>query len=211
MPIFSEGRIVLGSLAAVAFWLFVGLPLLEARDQMNCDTVPQWLGTLPQWLIFAGVVVAYFQLRHYEHVRETENFLSVSDSTIAHNARFLEGSEARKVVEMLEGLNVPASEPASKTYWATRGVHFSHMHLVWRVWELAGQPGRGQPMEGRYDGWERFAREIIAKKLRGSDQAVESGGTKPEDLAASDLWRSLHSYEAFPTKFVEWLDGLLDR
>ena len=82
------------------------------------------------------------------------------------------------------------------------------MHLVWRVWELADQPGRGETMNSRFDGWERFAREIITKKLRNSAQAVKNGGTDAADLAASDLWCGLRSYEAFPTKFVEWLDGL---
>jgi len=146
-----------------------------------------------------GFRVTYLQLRHNQLV-------SVSDSTIAHNADFLKQPEALKAIQMLEGLKVPAS--GFEAYWATRGVHLSHANLVWRVWELAGRPGRGETMNSRFDGWERFAREIITKKLRASVQAVESGGTKPEDLAASDLWSALRSYEAFPTKFVDWLEGL---
>jgi hypothetical protein len=203
MPIFSEGRLVLGGLAAFTFWLFVGLPLLEARDQMD-------LGTVPQWLTFVGVVIGFCftagQLRHNQHVRETENFLKISDSTTAHNVRFPGQSEALKAVQMLEGLNVPAS--GSDTYWATREVHLSHINLVWRVWELAGQPGRGEAINSRFDGWERFAREIITKKLRSSAQAVDNGASAPADLAGSDLWSGLQRYEAYPTKFVQWLDGL---
>jgi hypothetical protein len=210
MPILSEGRIVLGSLAAFTFWLFVGLPLLKARDQMDFGTVPQWLTFIAQGLTFAGVVVGFCftarQLRHYQRVRETENVISISDSTVAHNTRFPGQREALNAVQMIEGLNIPAS--GSDTYWATREVHLSHINLVWRVWELAGRPGRGETINPRQDGWERFAREIITKKLRGAAQAVNDGGTAAADLAGSDLWSGLQRYEAYLSKFVRWLDGL---
>jgi hypothetical protein len=147
-------------------------------------------------------------LRHNQSVRETENILSVLDSTIAHNAHFREKAPALKAIQMLEGLNVPVSEPDAGTYWATRGVLASHINLIWRVWELAKRPGRGEAISPRYDGWERFAREIVAKKLRSSARAVKNGGRSPEDLAASDIWSGLSTYEVVPTKFVQWLDGL---
>jgi hypothetical protein len=212
MPIFSEGRVVLGSLAALTFWLFIGLPLLKARDQMDLGTVPQWLTFISQLLTFVGVVVGFYitarQLQHNRHVREMENLISVSDSTIAHDARFLERPLSLKAVELLEGLNMPDSESDAKTYWAFRGVHLSHLELICRVWQLDGAPECGKAMSAKLDGWERFAREIVTKKLRASAREVKNGGTAPADLAASDLWFGLHTYECFPTKFVQWLDGL---
>lgn len=212
MLTFSEERIVLGGLAAFTFWLLVGLPLLEARDQMEFGTVPQWLTFIAQSLTFIGVVIGFCitarQLQHNRQVRETENLINVSDSTIAHDAHFLAQPSSLKAIELLEGLHVPSSKPDAETYWAFRGVHLSHLELICRVWQLDGGPERGKSMKVRSDGWERFAREIVTKKLRASAQAVKNGGTAPADLAASDLWLGLQTYETFPTKFVQWLDGL---
>ena len=132
---------------------------------------------------------------------------------IAYHAQFLEKVPARNAVQMLEGLNVPASKSDAATYWATRGVHLSHINLIWRIWELAGRPGRGEAISPRYDGWERFAREMITKKLRGAARAVNLSRIKndaisAEDFAGSDIWSALSTYEVVPTRFVKWLDGL---
>jgi hypothetical protein len=169
------------------------------------------LGTLPQWLTFVGVVIGfvltYLQLRHIQSIRQTENIFRIC------NSHFLEKPPARTAVQMLEGLNVPVSEPDAATYWAARGVHLSHINLIWRIWELAGRPERGEAISPRYDGWERFAREIVTKKLRGAARAANRSRVKideisPEDLAASDIWSGLSTYEVVPTKFVQWLDAL---
>jgi hypothetical protein len=176
-------------------------------------------GSVPQWLTFVGVAVGfiftYLQLRRNQSLRQTENILRVSDRMIAYNAHFLEKLPLRNAVQMLEGLNVPTSKSEAATYWAARGVHLGHMNLIWRIWELAGRPGRGKALSPRYDGWERFAREMVTKKLRGAARAVNLSRVKndaisPENLAGSDVWSALSTYEVVPTKFVQWLDGLDD-
>ena len=186
--------------------------ILRSAGQYDWGTIPQWLAFASSFLTFIAVVVGFLftrrQLKHNQFVRETENILSVSDSTIVHNAHFGEKALALKAIEMLEGLNVPANEPDAAMYFATRAVLMSHLNLIWRVWELAKRPGRGEAIDPRYDGWERFAREIVMKKLRGAVMAVKNGGTSPDDLAASDIWSGLSKYEIVPTKFVKWLDGL---
>lgn len=183
---------------------------MEFEALLDLGTIPQWLTFFAAFLTFIGVVIGFTftfrQLRHNQHVRQTENILSVSGSTIDHNTSSLEHPEALAVIQKLEGLNVPAA--GFKPYWTARGVHLSHINLACRVWELAGQPGHGEPMNSRFDGWERFSREVIAKKLRGCALAVRAGGTDPADLAGSDLWLGLHTYEVYPTKFTDWLDGL---
>jgi hypothetical protein len=60
----------------------------------------------------------------------------------------------------------------------------------------------------RYSGWERFARVMIAKKLRAATATVNSGHGTPIDKAGSDIWSALDAYEIFPPKFIEWLNGL---
>ena len=87
-------------------------------------------------------------------------------------------------------------------------MHLGHINLVWRVWELFGRPEHGVRLDDRFDGWERFAREIIMKKLRGSATAVKNGEKSAEHLAASDIWHGLNTYECTPIKFVRWLDNL---
>jgi hypothetical protein len=174
-------------------------------------------GSVPQWLTFVGVAVGfiftYLQLRRNQSLRQTENILRVSDRMVAYNAHFLEKLPLRNAVQTLEGLNVPASKSEATAYWAARGVHLSDINLIWRIWELAGRPGRGKAISPRYDGWERFAREMVTKKLRGAARAVNLSRVKndaisAEDLAGSDVWSSLSTYEVLPTKFVQWLDGL---
>ena len=169
------------------------------------------LGTVPQWLTFVGVVVGfvltYLQLRHIQSVRQTENIFRVC------NSHFLEKPSAHNAVQLLQELKVPAPEPEAARYWATRGVHLSHINLIWRIWELAGRPGRGKAISPRYDGWERFAREMVTKKLRGAARAVNLSRVKndaisAEDFAGSDVWSALSTYEVVPTRFVQWLDGL---
>ena len=132
---------------------------------------------------------------------------------IAYHAQFLEKVPVRNAVQRLEGLNVPASKSDAATYWATRGVHLSNINLIWRIWELAGRPGRGKAISPRYDGWERFARGMVTKKLRGAARAVNLSRVKndavsAEDFAGSDVWSALSTYEVVPTRFVQWLDGL---
>jgi hypothetical protein len=92
-----------------------------------------------------------------------------------------------------------------------RSIHLSHINLVWRVWELSGRPGRGEDLDARSDGWQRFAAKVIVMHLRDSADAVASGNAEPEKLAGNDLWVGLKSYEVVPTKFVEWLDSLRTR
>ena len=170
------------------------------------------LGTVPQWLTFVGVVVGfvltYLQLRQIQSVRQTENIFRVCNSP-----HFLEKPSAHNAVQLLQELKVPAPEPEAARYWATRGVHLSHINLIWRIWELAGRPGRGKAISPRYDGWERFAREMVTKKLRGAARAVNLSRVKndaisAEDFAGSDVWSALSTYEVVPTRFVQWLDGL---
>lgn len=169
-------------------------------------------GTVPQWLTFftiaGGLVFTHLQLRHNRYVRETENILSVSDSTITHNSLFLGRPEAQEAIKSLEGLNTPDSADDAKTYWAVRWIHLSHINLIWRAWELAGRPGPGETIRFRYDGWERFAREIVTKKLKESVRLVQDGAPSPADFAESDLWLGLNTYEIVPIKFVKWLDSL---
>jgi hypothetical protein len=170
------------------------------------------LGTIPQWLTFAAAVVGFRftarQLKHNQSVRETESVLSILNSTIAHNTS---QAPALAAIQKLENLNVPNSESEAKRYWAMRDLHLSHINLIWHVWELAERPGPGERINERYDGWERFACKIIKNNLLASVEAVQSGGTAPEDLAASDLWFGMRTYEVFPTRFADWLVGLDDR
>lgn len=181
----TEDCVVLGGLAAFACWLFAGLPLLERWDQMKWA---EWMGNIPQWLTFltagAGFYFAYrqlenavSQLRDQRVVRETENFLAIAESSIAHNAEFLKEDLRKNAIQMLEGLNVPPD--ASGEYWHFRVVHLGHVNMVLRAWELGGRPASGDRMNERFDGWERFAREIVMKKLRASQMAVETAQDLP--------------------------------
>jgi hypothetical protein len=104
-------------------------------------------------------------------------------------------------------LKVDEKTEAEK-YWGVRGVHLSHLNMVWCVWELGGRPTSGKSIDPRFDGWEIFAREILVKKLRASAAAVKNGGKSVHDLAASDLWHGLSTYESVPRKFVDWLNDL---
>lgn len=182
------------------------MTLVEAFQtvcQINWGTVPQWLTAVA---VFVGLWYTARQLRHYRSVREIENILSISDSTIAHNATFLASPNSLRTIQILEKLNVPTSSDEADMYWAARHVHINHLNLAWRVWELAGRCGK--TMSSKYDGWERFARDIIAKKLIASHRAVENGVSSPEDLAASDLWSGLNTYESTPSEFVKWLSSI---
>lgn len=189
---------------------------MNAVEALRAGCGVDW-GSVPQWLTFVGVAVGfiftYLELRRSQSLRQTENIIRASDNMIAYHAQFLEKVPVRNAVQRLEGLNVPASKSDAATYWATRGVHLSNINLIWRIWELAGRPGRGKAISPRYDGWERFAREMVTKKLRGAARAVNLSRVKndavsAEDFAGSDVWSALSTYEVVPTRFVQWLDGL---
>jgi hypothetical protein len=149
----------------------------------------EW-GTVPQWLTFIGVAVGFYiavkQLQHHRSVRETENIIRVSDSTVAHNSYFRENALAAKAVQMLEGLNVPESDSAAARYWATREVHFSHLNLIWRVWELGGRPGHGKAITlGMTDGKDlraRSSRKNCAAPLARSKLAEGLPRTLPQAI-----------------------------
>jgi hypothetical protein len=188
------------------------IEIFRTACQNDCGTVPQWLMFFTSCLTFIAVVFGFYftrkQLQHARSVRETENILSILESLLGHNAKFKKDDPALKAIQEIEGLNVPASERDAEMYWATRHVHVSHINLIWRAWELAGRPRRGEPINARYDGWERFAREVVMKNLRESARKVKNDEGSPADVAASDVWHGLNTYEVLPTKFVQWLDGL---
>jgi hypothetical protein len=120
---------------------------------------------------------------------------------------------------LLEGLNVPTNEDQANEYWTYRGVHLSHINLVWQVWEIGRIHGKGRKLEQCYAGWERFAKKIIATPLYNASLATGTDAEKPEIKAGADLWKGMSSidirngmsnYEAVHPKFFDWLKSLLD-
>ena len=71
--------------------------------------------------------LTYLQWRHIQSVRQTENIFRVC------NSDFLEKPSAHNAVQLLQELKVPALEPEAARYSATRGVHLSHINLIWRI------------------------------------------------------------------------------
>ena len=174
--------------------------------QLDWGNVPQW-GTL--FVAMTVAVFAFKELRHNRVVRLSENIINISSSTNDHNKRFVGDRLALKVVGQLEGLSVPKDSRGAKLYWTVRGIHLSHINLIWRVWELADRPTKGTHLNPNFNGWERFAREMLVKKLCESFEAVRNRNKSPTVLAESDLWFGLKTYEVVPTDFFEWLSGLI--
>ena len=150
------------------------------------------------------------QVRLYRRAREAEDRTRISERTINHNKLVLDDKRARSAVAYLEGLNAPTDEAEADIYWAFRGVHLSHLNLIWQVWELAGTPGEGEKLNPGYEGWQRFAREIVAKKLRAAAHVTGEDANKLENKAGADLWNGMSKYEAVPPKFFLWLKSLAD-
>ncbi len=162
--------------------------------------------------VFAlGFFLTIMQLSLNRRSRDTEDRISISQSNLDHNTLILKDKRARSVVASLEGLNVPKDKDEEDSYWTYRGVHLSHINLIWRVWELGGQPKRGKDLYRYYNGWQRFAQKIVAKKLKAAADAVASGEKEPQHLAGADIWKGLSDYESIPVKLTDWLGWLAEK
>jgi hypothetical protein len=157
-----------------------------------------------------GLIYTAIQVSLRRRERNDENRTTISERTINHNKLILDDKRVRSVVASLEGLNVPADEAGADLYWAFRGVHLSHLNLIWQVWEIAGTPGKGKNLKLGYEGWQRFAQEIVAKKLRAAALAIGADKNKPENKAGADLWNGMSKYETAPPKLFLWLQWLAD-
>ena len=161
-------------------------------------------------VLAVGLVYTIKQVTHLKRVHNDENRITISERTIHHNKSFRREPLARLVVASLLGLNAPIDEKEAALYWAFREVHQSHVNLIWQVWELAGTPGKGENLKPGYEGWQRFAREIVAKKLRAAALAVGEDKNKPENKAGADWWKGLSEYEVTPPRLFEWLQWLAE-
>lgn len=161
-------------------------------------------------VLAGGLIYTAIQVRLHRRAREDENRTTISERTVNHNKLVLDDKHARSAVASLEDLNVPTDDAQADLYWAFRGVHLSHLNLIWQVWELAGTPGKGENLNPGYEGWQRFAREIVAKKLLAAVLATGAGEDKPENRAGANLWNGMSKYEAIPPKLFLWLQWLAD-
>jgi len=162
-------------------------------------------------VLFLGLIYTALQVRLLRRTRDTEDRITISQRTIDHNSLVLKDDGTRAAVALLENLHVPNDKPDSDLYWAVRGVHLSHINLIWQVWQLAGSPGAGEDLKNGNEGWQRFAREIVANKLRAAHKDRDSESATPADKAGGDLWEGLSKYEVVPPRFVAWLDSLSPR
>jgi hypothetical protein len=161
-------------------------------------------------VLFVGLIYTTRQLRLARRTRDAEDRNKISQRIDDHNALILDDERARSTVVCLEGLNIPTNEAEAHIYWTFRGVHLRHHNLIWSVWELAGTPGPKKELNPGYEGWQRFDREAVAKKLRATALANGKEANKPENKAGADLWNGMSKYEAVPTKFFLWLQWLAD-
>ncbi len=164
-------------------------------------------------IVFAvGFSLALKEFRLNRRSRDAEDRISISQNTFSHNELVVKDKLARSVVATLEGLNVPQDDEDELIYWKYRAVHLSHINLIWRVWDLGGRPGAGKGFEKDldFDGWQRFAQKIVARKLKAAADAVNSGSSTPELLAGADVWKGLAEYESPPKKLADWLRWLAE-
>ena len=158
-----------------------------------------------------GIYFAWKQLCISKLARDAEARISIAQRTIQHNDLIMNNLKARDAIAALEGLSIMENDEQKELYWAYRLVHLSHVNLIWQVWELGGRPLKGKNLNLHFDGWQRFAKEIVAKKLQAAFFCTELEAEKPENRAGADIWSGMDTYEVIPEQFVVWFKELANQ
>jgi hypothetical protein len=165
-------------------------------------------GAFQVLLLLFALAYTHFQLQRAKLDRLHANLAAINERVFTHNAIVLANPARCAAVAEMQKLRVPAGQDS--LYWAYRAVHLGHIHILSQVWELSGRPTPGSRLPSEFAGWQAFARDIVAKSLAEADARVAEGGTSPspEDLAGSDLWRAIATFDVTGKHFNAWLRRL---
>ena len=174
------------------------------------DMAQKYSGVLQASLLAFALVFTFFQLRRAQKDRHHANVAAINERVMSHNALILADPDKCALVAAVEGLKVP--EGQASAYWAARAVHLGHVNLLSQVWELSGRPKPGRHLLKEFGGWETFARDIVARSMAEASAKVAGQATAATaaELAASDLWTGISTYEVTGQAFNSWLCSLSD-